>query len=191
MHKVVKKLYLPTAASLLVGAAVGGGGPSPGVVFSANPALDTTDNNPGSTFRVVCDLTADPTDSIRVQFAGQSGNAFTILNAGVGKWAGSASNTTGAPLELLFGGVSGIEDMTAATWSDALDISSLSVSASDKLVVTFSVGPSGHSAQLLQGTATNSRTFFKSPSTEWNLASPSGFTDIGLKNYDVVQIEGL
>jgi hypothetical protein len=192
MHKVVKKLWLPNGAAVLVGTAAGpSGGGEPVILYSASPALDGSDNNPGTSFRVVVPITDNALTQIRATFVPGAPNSLAILHASIGKWdAGepSLSNTTTTPIELLFGGLSGFSATASPQTSDWSDFSGLSLTTGDKIVISIDIASSGY---IMKNSSSTGVTTFYKGGESYDVADTTGlgFNPMASTNYGIDSVE--
>jgi len=193
MHKVVKKLWLPSSPAILSGAAAGGGGPA--TLYTASPALNADDANTGYCFRVVCPVGANSLTQLRATLRPGSVNSLSILHASFGKWDAAEAayaNTTTAPIELKFATASGFTGATSPKTSDWASITGFSLAPGDKVVIIYDVASGGASvaSQRLNNASIGVTTFFQSGAF-WNVADTigAGFSDLANTNYCVDAVE--
>jgi hypothetical protein len=150
----------------------------PPTVFTPATALSTADSNDG-TLRMICKLAAGSQGKLAVTF--RSIGATKVNNASIGKWTGSSSwpNTTTTPIELKFGGVSGLTlSDTGSVTSDFVDHSgSFSLAVGDYVVVTFDMDPTT-SGQINSGGSANCDTWFGGSNPSYNLSDVSGLSGV-------------
>ena len=196
MYKCIKKLHYPSISSLYVSAAGGGG--SGGFVYQASPALNADDTNNNTSFRVRVPISINSLTQIRATLRPGSTNSLSILHASIGKWDGDTNycNTTAAPIELKFSGASGFTSKTTPQTSDWANLSGLSLTTSDKVIVIYDVAATGLStaSQRYNNASTGVLTMYQIGVQSWdipNTFTPSnlgfnGLTDI---NYCLDSIE--
>jgi hypothetical protein len=186
MFKATKKFW--SVADALDDAASGGGG-GPVNIFTANPALNADDpGNVGTTFRVVCTITAAATGSIKVSIQPGTVQALTVTNVGIGKWSGAYSDVTAPIIEALFAGASGFANKTTLQQSDAVNVSALGLVNGDKIVVTYITGASTQCSLRLHSAATNAETWWQTGS-HWNVQSPGAINGLLTSNYAIASVD--
>lgn len=194
MHKVVKKLWLPSGPAIHVGAGEGGGDPGePGFLYQASPALNANDSNPSTSFRVRVPVAINALTEARVTIRPGTTNSLTILHASIGKWGGASiyGDTTTTPIELLFGGVSGFSGATSPKTSDWVNIASLGLLAEDQAVIIYDIAAGGSTAsQRLNNASPGVVTSFQTMES-WNIANPAGlgFSDLVNQNFAIDSVE--
>lgn len=173
MHKVVKKLWLPSVAAIHVGAVDGGGGGPADIFTPSAGALNADDENPNNTFRVVATVAAASNGQVRVTFNASSTKGLAATHCAIGKRTGAQSDCTAVPLELKFGGSSGFSlSPGGAITSDWLDHSgSFSLAINDVVVVIVDCSTPG--GQRFRGSNSNVFTRFKDQNQSWDHATES------------------
>lgn len=175
------------------------GSPSPGIIFSANPALNGDDANDSSSFRVRSVIAADSTGTVTVTLTPGTVGSWTIGHASICKWDGVSAptndsyNCTTAPLELKFSGASGFSGVTTAITSDALVHSgSFSLNTGDTAIVIYdnTTGSTATSSQRFNNAATNARSGYISGGAQtWNQQTVTTINlDLATTNYCVTTI---
>ncbi len=189
MHKVVKKLWLPSSPALFVGAAGGGGGGGGGVIFTPSAgAPDTIDNNFNHSLRMVCNLAGASLGQIRVKFSSSNG-PLDINALALGKRTGSDSATTATPLPFLFTGSSTISvGATTVVTTDWLDHSgSFSLAGGDRVVIVADLGAGGK--MYFRAGCTNVDTYYKAGAATAGDANPAGMSLSAGNGFLVAEIE--
>lgn len=196
MHKVVKKLWLPSGPAIHVGAGGGGGDPGePGFLYQASPALNANDPNPGTSFRVCVPVAMNALGEVRLTIRPGTVNALTILHAAIGKRTTGEPlypNTAATPIELLFGGVSGFVAATTPMPSDWTDISSLGLVSGDEAVCIYDIISAGPTtASLRYATASTGVTTFYQSGESYNVANTvgAGFAKSDNTNFAIDAVE--
>ena len=140
-----------------------------------------TANDTGSSWRTQVTPYGDATQ-IRVTFAaGQSGGGWSTLHCSVGTWAGVNANTNATPVELKFGGASGFTIATGGTITS--DWLTFSVTGGTRIVIITDQAPP-YSVAAYNSSSTGadppfgSEFWYKVTDTSWNVASPTGYTQV-------------
>lgn len=189
MHKVIKKLYVPSYPVNMVKAASGGGGGLTALYTSSAFTGDDTGNQNNS-FRVAVPITGSTGTQIRATIRPGTTDSLTVLHASIGK-RNTLWNTTATPLELKFGGVSGFTGATTDQVSDWTNLSGLSMTTGDDAVVIYDLTTGSSTAsQRLNNAATGCVTYYKDGIQSWNDAAPVTMNTVsGDVNYCIVSVE--
>lgn len=149
-------------------------------VFAANPPLDTDDTgNVRFNFRAICTLAQNMGNEFRITIVPGVTSTLTVSHVAAGKYAGDPAvpNTVAPLVETLFAGVAGFASKTVSQVSDWTAVGSLAgMLAGDKLLVSFTTGPSGQASLRYQAAPTNSTTWYQSdtPDLLWNVQDVAG-----------------
>lgn len=191
MHKVTKKLWLPSHPAFLTGEAIGGGG-GPTSLFN-QASFTANDQNPSLAFRVRVPITDSSGTQIRVTLrpGDGGGTSLTILNASIGKWLsiGPAWQTTAVPIELLFGGASGFTTATTDQTSDWANLGGLSFAYGDMAIVCFDTTTGASNSAQRTASAIGVNTYWKDGIQTYNQDNPATMNTISNTNYCVVSVE--
>jgi hypothetical protein len=149
--------------------------------------------NAGATQRMVHTVTGDAAGQIRITIGTQDtvGN-IVATHLSVGTWTGSAADTTTTPVELKFGGASGLSFAASAGATRTSDWADLAGFTTANKLVTIIDWASTCNGQLDWWSPSSGVTheYWKASSASWDQAtSPSGMTDDGACNMGVVSIE--
>lgn len=195
MYKVVKKFWLPTAPSFLVGA--GGGGGTPANIFTPSSSpLNDDDTNSNLSFRIICTASVNSLGKLKVKFASRSDLGLQVANASIAKWDGTAaSSATTAPVELKFSAASGF-NIAANSFitSDACDHSAaFSITTGDGIMVIFDIASGANGGQRRRVSLTNADTWYSNSGVaSWNVqvpTGPMGFAKLAGTDYAIAQID--
>jgi hypothetical protein len=133
--------------------------------------------------RNVCPITGGAAKQIRCTCTGfNSSNPMTASNISIGVWAGTAADTKATPIELLVGGVSGINYTGTPLVTDWANLTGFT--ASDMLVCILEQT----SGINYYGSVTGSNALI-GPSPSYNQATSSGFSSLGAVVYCFTQID--
>jgi hypothetical protein len=175
------------------GPSSGGGGPA--TVF-ANSTLSTDNTSGGSSgYRIAVAPATGGSGQVRVTLQAGAGAVLNVqgvvcdhVSIGV---AATAPNTAATPVELKFGGVSGVK-LDTPNAQGTSDFSTLSFLSTDTLIIICdqTAGESWDAAQ--NGTATVGAfggVYFKASTASWNQATVTGFTPFGAFGLAIAKIE--
>jgi len=141
----------------------------------------------GSGTQVRVTLKAGASSSVGVQ-------GISCSHVSIGVSTGTLPNTTATPLEIKFGGVSGVTLNTslAQQTSDFTLLSGLTWTSTDTLVIICDQDATINFDAAQVGAATIgafAAVWEKAATTSWNVAAPAGFTNLGTFGYAVVSVE--
>lgn len=164
-----------------------GGGPVPGNIFVANPALNADDTNNNTSFRVATVLSASSTGIVKVTIVPGATNQLDIAHASICK-AATPPNCTTTPVELKFSGASGFTGATTPQTSDATNHSgSFTLNSGDTAIVIYDITTfnPAEAYEQFNASATNATTYFSSSQQTWNSQNVTGFSALSGYNYGV------
>jgi hypothetical protein len=159
-------------------------------VFTPTNTPASTDSNTNTSFRVRCTLSGASNGQIRVTFRAGTGGSMVLTAASIGKYSGSASEMTTAPVTLLFGGSGASGTITAgnSVTSDFVTHSgSFSLASSDVLLVVFDLGASNANTGFSTSNSNCSLRFL--PGASATTQNPVSGTDLAGTNYAIVTVE--
>lgn len=135
----------------------------------------TTNDSGGAnyTYRNVLPITGNAGTQVRVTFEASSAAAFSVDNASIGILTGATYDTTAAPVELLFSGVSGFALSAGQTIvSDWANLSGFT--SSNKLVVSIDLASTnGNPRGRYSGGPAGSNCYYASNDNSYNETVPS------------------
>lgn len=146
----------------------------------ASSTADTTDQST----RQLCESLSAGGSQVRATLYSGSSGALVLKNASVGVQT-TTYNTSATPIELKFGGASGVT-IGGKYSSKASDLATLTFLSTDTLVVVMD-SQSGYFCYLLGGTE-----YYKASTTSYNEASPSGsWSNTNLWSVKRLQLAGV
>jgi hypothetical protein len=105
--------------------------------------------------------------------------------------AATAPNTAATPVELKFGGVSGVK-LDTANATGTSDFSTLSFLSTDTLIIVCDQGAAEGWDAAQNGTATIGgvgNVYFKASTASWNQATVTGFSNFGAFGFAIAKVE--
>lgn len=183
------------AAGIVNSSPIVGGSQTQATAYLPEIPLNNNNNDSNAAVRMVLKLDADSAGAqqLRFQFTPNSSlsqdSDQTHVSIGHSP-TGSGPNTDATPIEIKFGGVSGISltSGSAPIWSDWTDISSLNLVASDTVVLIYDNGPLGGYRTSGPDGITTSEFWIGTPPT-WDQATVTGFSDAGTYVSGVSEIQ--
>jgi hypothetical protein len=159
----------------------------PVTVYTASPALTTTNNNSNINFRHVLQLSATPNGQLRVRF--KAGAAvLSVRGAAIGKWDGttlgfSNHNMTAPAIRVTFGGgnvISGAISSGGTETSDFVNVAGLGLAAGDWVIVTSVYQSGWGTEQVYSDGHSTAVCWFKSTGTdESQVQNGTGYVSSG------------
>ena len=147
----------------------------------------------GTSARQVCKTLSAGGDQLRVRIKAGTSGRTTLSRVSVGKLGASQPNTAATPVELKFGGLSGLDiGPSEAMWSDWLNFST---TAGDTLVVVADYAATGGNFAWNgwpPPNPSNADEWYKYTTASWDQATVSGFAqNVGLCILvDSIEVQG-